>query len=82
MIFLIQYDRPAGRIVRFDVYEDTDRSSAEDVRLEIELTLNRNGVDHEVVLLQAASEDAVRQTHRRYFESVDSIASRAGKDTA
>lgn len=81
MIFLIQYDRPAGQIVRFEVYHDTERARAEDVRLEIELTLNCNGMDHEVVLLQAASEDAVRQTHRRYFESLDSIASRAGEDT-
>ena len=77
MIFLIEYDRPAGKVLRLDAFEDSERSRAEDFRLELELTLKRDGVDHEVVLLQAETEDAVRRTHRRYFETVDQIADRA-----
>ena len=46
MIFLIEYDRPAGKRVRFEVFEDAERSKAEDSRLEIELSLNRQGIDH------------------------------------
>ena len=69
MIFLIEYDRPAGRIVKFKTFEDSARSEAENSRLEIELALNRTRVDHEVILLQAMSEQALRQTHRRYFET-------------
>jgi hypothetical protein len=77
MIFLIEYDRPAGKVLRLDPFEDSERSRAEDCRLELELTLKRDGIDHEVVLLQAETEDAVRRTHRRYFETVDQIADRA-----
>jgi hypothetical protein len=39
----------------------------------IELDLNKRGVDHEVVLLEAASEEALRRTHRRYFEDPGQI---------
>lgn len=69
MIFLIEYNRREGHIVTFEAFDDTARVEAEKIRLDIELSLNRRGVDHEVVLLQAASEDALRQTHRRYFEN-------------
>lgn len=69
MIFLIEYNRREGRIITFEAFDDTARVEAEKIRLDIELSLNRRGVDHEVVLLQAASEDALRQTHRRYFEN-------------
>lgn len=73
MIFLIEYDRLAGRIVAFEAFDDSHRSKAEDLRLERELTLNRRLENHEVVLLQAASEGALRQTHRRYFETASEI---------
>jgi hypothetical protein len=78
MIFLIRYDRPAGRIVTFEVFEDSDRRRADDARLEIEFEINEKGVDHEVILLQAASEEAVRRTHRRYFQTLADIA-RSGR---
>ena len=68
MIFLIEYDRPEGRIVTFKTFTDSERSLAESTRLEIELELNRKRIDHEVVILQAGSEEALRRTHRRYFE--------------
>ncbi len=67
MIFLIEYDRPKGRIANFLRFDDSQRREAEDSRLKIELDLNRRGVDHEVVLLEARSEDELRRTHRRYF---------------
>ena len=47
--------------------------SKRDSRLEIELDLNRKGVDHEVVLLEAASKDELRRTHRRYFGDFSQI---------
>lgn len=70
MIFLIEYHRPKGRLVTFKVFEDSQRSDAENSRLDIELELNRKGIDHEVVLLEAESKDALRKTHRRYFEDL------------
>jgi hypothetical protein len=74
MIFLIQYNRRFGRIVALSPFDDKDRTRAEDRRLELELELNRKGERDEVVLLEAANEDAMRRTHRRYFESANEIA--------
>jgi hypothetical protein len=67
MIFLVEYNRSEGSIVTFRDFDDSQRREAEDSRLEIELDLNRKGVDHEVVLLEAKSKDALRLTHQRYF---------------
>ncbi|MGH2397969.1 MAG: hypothetical protein ACRDFW_13550 [bacterium] len=74
MIFLIEYIRREGRIVSFKTFDDLERREAENSRLEIELNLNRAGVDHEVVLLEAASEDALHRTHQRYFDDLSQIS--------
>ncbi len=73
MIFLIEYIRSEGRIASFRNFVDSQRRKAEDSRLGIELDLNRRGINHEVVLLEAASEAALRLTHRRYFEDLRQI---------
>ena len=75
MIFLIQYNRANGRIVRFEEFQDAERETAENERLEIELDLNRKGIEHDVLLLEALSQEALRRTHRRFFEDVSEIAS-------
>ena len=73
MIFLIEYDRDRGELVTFRSFDDVERKNAEAARLELELDLNRRGVEHEVVILEAASENAVRRTHRRYFETLEEL---------
>ena len=73
MIFLIEYDRPKGSIVRIERFDDSDGLRAQKMRLHIELDLNHNSINHEVVLLDAASEKALRRTHRRYFEDAGRI---------
>jgi len=78
MIFLIEYNRPEGRIVTFKTFDRSERSTAENLRLEIELNLNQKKVEHEVVLLEAADESALRKTHRRYFEDISQIAKSLG----
>lgn len=70
MIFLIEYNRKLGRLVRFESYGD-DREGAEFARLSLELDLNKQGTAHEVVLLEAENEDALRQTHQRYFSTLE-----------
>ena len=82
MIFLIEYNRPEGRIVRFEKFKDSERVKAANSGLDLELRLNRKAINHEVVLLEAASEAALRRTHRRYFESPRQILESAtdGKD--
>lgn len=73
MIFLIEYDRDKGRIVTIRSFENSEREKAEQFRLELELRLNATGVENEVVLLEAATEDALRKTHRRYFEDLSEL---------
>jgi hypothetical protein len=70
MIFLIEYDRPSGTLVQFRKFDDSERQVAQDTRLELELKLNRERIQHEVVILEAPSEEAVRHTHGRYFKDV------------
>ena len=75
MIFLIEYSRREGRIIRIEKFGDQDRERAANLRLDIELELNRTRIEHEVVLLEAASENGLRRTHRRYFENAGQISS-------
>jgi hypothetical protein len=56
-------------------FPDSDHQKAEETRLELELKLNRQGIEREVVLLDATDEDALRKTHRRYFEVLGELAS-------
>jgi hypothetical protein len=74
MLFLIEYDRPIGKIISLITFEDLERQHAEDSRLVLELALNRSGIEREVVLLQAKDEAALRRTHRRYFEDITELA--------
>ena len=73
MIFLIEYNRTCGQIVTFESFDDADRRKAEDARFEKELELNRAGIEHEVILLEAGTEEALRRTHRRYFENLTQL---------
>lgn len=73
MLFLIEYDRARGAIVNFVTFTESDRAAAENSRLEMELALNRESIGHEVILLEAASETALRKTHRRYFQNAREI---------
>jgi hypothetical protein len=72
MIFLFQYDRRSSLLVFYQRYEDTDRLRAQSDRIEREVEVNKRGLAHEIVLLEADSEATVRKTHARYFERVDS----------
>ncbi len=70
MLFLIEYDRNQGRVDTLKTFDSPERQRAEDSRLEMELELNRQGKEREVVLLEASTEEALRRTHRRYFEDL------------
>jgi hypothetical protein len=73
MLFLIQYDRRAGRIVSLRSFTDDQRLMVGKARLDLEIELQRRSQNHEVVLLEAASEEALRKTHGRYFEDVQHL---------
>jgi hypothetical protein len=73
MLFLIEYDRSGGKIVTFQQFDSAERETAQNARFEMELDLNRRGIEHEIVLLEAESEKDLRRTHRRYFESLSEL---------
>jgi F420-0:gamma-glutamyl ligase len=75
MIFLIEYNRSEGRIINIKEFKNSERAEAENLRLQIELGLNRNKLNYEVVLLEAASKDALLKTHSRYFKTYTEIGS-------
>jgi hypothetical protein len=75
VLFLIEYDRQHGHICSLREWADSERLQAGRARLELELQLRESGTEREVVLLEADSEAAMRKTHRRYFESIDDLAS-------
>jgi hypothetical protein len=74
MIFLIEYDRARGELLSIKPFEDSDRYLAENERLLREIKLHEKGIQREIVLLQAASEDALKETHRRYFADIATLA--------
>ena len=78
MIFLIEYDRSRGRIITFKAFDESERQKAEESRLEMELRLNRLSVEREVVIMEAESEEALRRTHRRYFEDLAELVKAPG----
>ncbi|HJR75245.1 MAG TPA: hypothetical protein VJ806_16595 [Luteimonas sp.] len=77
MIFLLEYDRQAGRLVDIQEFDDGARDRASKLRLELELDLLRQGISHEVVLLEAASIEDLRGTHSRYFRNFGDMAKSA-----
>ena len=70
MIFLVEYDQKKGELVSLREFDVSQRQRAQDARQDCELELTRRQVDHEVVLLEAENEAAIRRTHRRYFENL------------
>lgn len=77
MLFLIEYSPRDERLLLMRPFEEAQRCEAEESRLALELDLKKRALDHEVVLLEAASEDALRITHGRYFESLRQLLNRA-----
>lgn len=73
MIYLIHYNRSAGEIVKIKEFQESQRVQAEDARLQMELDLISKKDGDEVCLLEAGSIDALRKTHRRYFESLRTL---------
>ena len=81
MIFLLEYDRSRGVLITMRSFVDSLKHEAEDARLNLELKLNREGIQREVVLLEAASEEALRRTHNRYFEDLVDLAKSSASST-
>lgn len=74
--FLVVYDQHTGHLLELTRYESQQRSEALKARFAREAQeLTRSHI--EVVLLGAASEEALRRTHARYFQTAAEIAAPA-----
>jgi hypothetical protein len=74
MIYLIQYDREKGTLVSVQEFADSEAAHVAEERLALEVSLARQGVAREVVVLEAASVEALKRTHQRYFARLDELA--------
>jgi hypothetical protein len=72
--FLLVYRRSAGRLAEPPQDLGSDRDAALRVRFERERR-ERADPDVEVVVLGAASLDALKRTHARYFKTFDELVS-------
>jgi hypothetical protein len=74
VFFLLEYDRSRGELASIKAFNESERNAAENERLAKELSLHRSGISREVVLLEAGSEEALKETHRRYFADIATLA--------
>ena len=74
MVFLIGYDRKRSKLVSFCEFDESSRTEVEILRLNLKIELNRKMIEHEIVVLVAASKAALRKTHARYFESLRQLS--------
>jgi hypothetical protein len=72
--FLLVYDRRRGALLETRPFDDRD--AAFHARFEAERA-HRTNPTIEVVVLSADSEEALRRTHARYFETVSEMAANA-----
>lgn len=73
--FLLVFNRRTGERPVFREFAQ----SSDAIRARFELEREYRGEpDVEVVVLTARSEEEIRATHRRYFESVEDMAASAG----
>ncbi|MFN8755282.1 MAG: hypothetical protein ACK5YB_06995 [Burkholderiales bacterium] len=73
MIFLIEYERSTG-IVEMHRFDKSGAEEARRARLSLELKRAAESVTREIVILEADSEEQLRRTHSRYFESLNQLA--------
>lgn len=77
MIYLIDYDWRAERLVSMQAFDDGLRTQAEAARRALEVRLLKESRDREVVLLEALDEAGLRRTHGRYFRSLEELLAQA-----
>jgi hypothetical protein len=77
-IFLLVYDRTAGKVLQQHEYRPDQRADALRDRAALELE-QRLRPEIEVVVLAADSLDALKRTHGRYFKTLDELSKPAAR---
>ncbi len=67
MIYYIEYSRESKKLLSLKPFDESQRAEAQAYALARELDLSRQGLQLEIVLLEADSEATIRNTHPRYF---------------
>jgi hypothetical protein len=67
--FLLIYDREIQRIIELREFSEDNREEADATRLAAQRLALANNLDQDIVLFQAASEEALRRSHGSYFFS-------------
>ena len=67
MIYYVEYDRSSQKLRELKAFSETERAQAQAHALARELEFSRQGLQLEIVLLEADSEATIRNTHPRYF---------------
>ena len=78
MLFLIHYNRSTGLLESISEFHDKDIARASSRKLELEISLLCGAGGQEVVLLEADSLEALQQTHKRYFKTLDEMQANTG----
>lgn len=84
--FVLVYDRQERKPLELRTFPDSQFEAATAFRLKEQQRALREGLDREIVLFHANSEEALRRTHGAYFltegELLDRLASAADAATA
>lgn len=78
-LFLIEFDRTRRRLVRDpETFDESHRDSAFARRSEVQKAALDQGLDRDVVLVEAASLDDLRRTHGSFFATAEELGRRLG----
>lgn len=79
MLMLIDYDRKRGRIAEVQRLDKSQRAYAHEYRVRKSVEYMQAGTmgDHEVVILEAPTEDHIRRSHARYFQTLEELVASA-----
>ena len=69
-LFLLRYDRHAGKLISIETFPDSERDRVMQERRRLETSWPSH---LEVMVLEADSEATIRRTHRRYFQTIEEM---------
>lgn len=78
MIFLVHYKRTESKLVSIKAFASNELRDASKAKTDLEISLLGSGSDFEVVLLEAESEEILRESHSRYFRTLDELKRSSG----
>jgi hypothetical protein len=66
-LFVLIYDRTERRLLDLRTFAEADYQAADAFRLQAQYHASQAGLDQDIVLFQAESEESLRATHGLYF---------------